>query len=199
MKKKTKHIYPCLYIYPMCVCMLTCFSNVRLLATLQAVARQAPLSMEFSRREWWSGWLCPLPGGSIFLTQEGSNLLLLCLLHWQAGSLPLVLPGKPISTIYIRVNIQFPKFLIFEEDSLCDMTPSVKSFKLNSVYGFTTTARLLEKLLLHEIKLCSSTFFHKEIFEMWRSFFFFFHLFTAFSIQYSIPVKGTYIISPVNR
>lgn len=53
------------------------------------------------------------------------------------------------------------------------MTPSVKSFKLNSVYCFTTTARLLEKLLLHEIKLCSSTFFHKEIFEMWRSYFFF--------------------------
>ena len=26
---------------------------------------------------------------------QGSNLRLLCLLHWQAGSLPLVLPGKP--------------------------------------------------------------------------------------------------------
>ena len=64
------------------------------------------------------------------------------------------------------------------------MTPSVKSFKTNSACAFTTTARLLEKLLLHEIKL--------EIF-------FFFHLFTAFSMQYSIPVKGTYMISPVNR
>ena len=30
----------------------------------------------------------------IFLTQE-SNLRLLCLLCWQAGSLPLVPPGKP--------------------------------------------------------------------------------------------------------
>ena len=30
----------------------------------------------------------------IFLTQ-GSNWHLLCLLHWQAGSLPLVPPGKP--------------------------------------------------------------------------------------------------------
>ena len=30
----------------------------------------------------------------IFLTQ-GSNLCLLCLLHWQAGSVPLTLPGKP--------------------------------------------------------------------------------------------------------
>ena len=30
----------------------------------------------------------------IFLTQ-GSNLCLLCALHWQAGSLPLAPPGKP--------------------------------------------------------------------------------------------------------
>ena len=41
-------------------------------------------------------WLCAtcalLQG--IFLTQE-SNLPLLCLLHWQAGSLPLAPPGKP--------------------------------------------------------------------------------------------------------
>ena len=34
----------------------------------------------------------------IFPTQ-GSNLHLLCLLHWQAGSLPLTLPGKPITMV----------------------------------------------------------------------------------------------------
>ena len=34
--------------------------------------------------------------GCHFLLQ-GSNPGLLCLLHWQAGSLPLVLPGKPIA------------------------------------------------------------------------------------------------------
>ena len=34
----------------------------------------------------------PLQG--IFLTQ-GPNLRLLHLLHWQAGSLPLAVPGKP--------------------------------------------------------------------------------------------------------
>ena len=37
-------------------------------------------------------WVALLQG--IFLTQ-GSNLSLLCLLHWQAGSLPLAPPGKP--------------------------------------------------------------------------------------------------------
>ena len=35
----------------------------------------------------------------IFLTQE-LNVCLLCLLHWQAGSLPLAPPGKPIPTIW---------------------------------------------------------------------------------------------------
>lgn len=78
------------------------------------------------------------------------------------------------------------------------MTPSVKSFKTNSACAFTTTARLLEKLLLHEIKLCSSTFSTRRYLKC-RDLFFFFHLFTAFSMQYSIPVKGTYMISPVNR
>ena len=31
-------------------------------ATLWAVAHQAPLSMEFSRQEYWSGLPCPSPG-----------------------------------------------------------------------------------------------------------------------------------------
>ena len=38
------------------------FSHVRSFVTLQAVAHQAPLSMEFSRREYWSGLLLPSPG-----------------------------------------------------------------------------------------------------------------------------------------
>ena len=38
---------------------------------------------------------CTLPQG-IFLTQ-GSNPCLLCLLHWEAGSLPLAPPGKPLA------------------------------------------------------------------------------------------------------
>ena len=37
---------------------------------------------------------CPALLQGIFTTQ-GSNLHLLCLLHWQAGSLPLAAPGKP--------------------------------------------------------------------------------------------------------
>ena len=39
----------------MLLLLLTHFSHVRLFATLWTVARQAPLSMGFSRQEYWSG------------------------------------------------------------------------------------------------------------------------------------------------
>ena len=42
--------------------MLSCFSHVQLFATLQTVARQALLSFEISRQEYWSGLPCPPPG-----------------------------------------------------------------------------------------------------------------------------------------
>ena len=43
-------------------CMLSCFSHVRLSVTPGTVAHQAPLSMGFSRQEYWSGLPCPPPG-----------------------------------------------------------------------------------------------------------------------------------------
>ena len=39
-----------------------CFGYVQLFATPWTVARQAPLSMGFSRQEYWSGLPCPLLG-----------------------------------------------------------------------------------------------------------------------------------------
>ena len=42
--------------------MLSHFSRVRLCASLWTVARQAPLSMGFSRQEYWSGLPFPSPG-----------------------------------------------------------------------------------------------------------------------------------------
>ena len=61
--------------------------------TLWTVDHQAPLSMGFSRQEYWSETPYGLLQG-MFQTQ-GWNPCLLRLLHWQAGSLPLVPPGKP--------------------------------------------------------------------------------------------------------
>ena len=37
-------------------------SRVQLFATLRTIARQTPLSMGFSRQEYWSGLPCPPPG-----------------------------------------------------------------------------------------------------------------------------------------
>ena len=42
--------------------MLSRFSCVQLFATLCSIAHQAPLSMGFSRQDYWSGLPCPPPG-----------------------------------------------------------------------------------------------------------------------------------------
>ena len=43
-------------------CLLGCFSCARLIVALQTIACQAPLSMGFSRQEYWSGLPCLRPG-----------------------------------------------------------------------------------------------------------------------------------------
>ena len=44
------------------MCVLSHFSHVQLFATLQIEACQSPLSMGFSRKEYWSGLPCLPPG-----------------------------------------------------------------------------------------------------------------------------------------
>ena len=73
-----------------CICMLSHFSCVWLFVTLWTAA---PLSMEFSRQEYWSGLSCSLQRD---LPNPGIEpATSLHLLHWQAGSLPLTPLGKP--------------------------------------------------------------------------------------------------------
>ena len=64
-------------------------SHVRLFVTPWTVARQAPLSMEFSRQEYWSGLPFPFPGD---LPSPGIEPRYLAL---QADSLPVEPQGKP--------------------------------------------------------------------------------------------------------
>ena len=45
-----------------CVCVLRGFSCIRLFVTPWTAAHQAPLSMGFSRQEYWRGLPCPPPG-----------------------------------------------------------------------------------------------------------------------------------------
>ena len=44
------------------LCALSGFSGVLLFVIPWTVAHQAPLSIGFSRQEYWSGWPCPFPG-----------------------------------------------------------------------------------------------------------------------------------------
>ena len=74
----------------MCACGL---SYLWLFATQWTVALQAPLSMKLSRQEYWSG--SPFhPARDRPEIVQGSSPYLLCLLHWQTGSLPPA-PRKP--------------------------------------------------------------------------------------------------------
>ena len=89
--------YDCL-----CMCACCCFSCVHLFATLWAVAYWGPLSMGFSRQEYWSGlpWLSPgdlpdprtepvsteLAGGFFTTDHQGSSRKQLpCIYCWKTS------------------------------------------------------------------------------------------------------------------
>ena len=59
--------------------MLSHFSPVRLLVTLWTVAHQAPLSMGFSRQEYWSGLLCPSLGDVLSPGIKPTSLMSTCI------------------------------------------------------------------------------------------------------------------------
>ena len=68
-----------------CARMLSRFGHVQLFVTPRTVASQAPLSMEFSRQEYWSGLPCPAPRD---LSNPGIKLVSqvdsLPLSHWRS-------------------------------------------------------------------------------------------------------------------
>ena len=71
--------------------MLSPFTGVSLFVTPRMVACQDPLSMGFSRQEYWSGLPCSSPGD---LPDPGIELVSPAL---QADFLPFELPGKLIT------------------------------------------------------------------------------------------------------
>ena len=96
------------------------------------VAHQVPLSMGFSRQEYWSRLLCP-PLQGIFPTQ-GSNTHFLCLPRWRAGSLPPVIPGKHHIYIHIHAFLYSLFFPILME--LYSRKEKKKSLPLSDMYTF---------------------------------------------------------------
>ena len=69
-----------------------------LLLLPSTVARQASVSMEFPRQEYWSGLPFLSPG---YLPNEGSNP---CLLHWQVDSFTTEPPGKAMCVLMYTVH-----------------------------------------------------------------------------------------------
>ena len=98
--------------------LLSRFSRVRLCATLW---RQAPPSWDSPGKDTGGGCHALVQG--IFPIQ-GSNLHLLCLLHWQMGSLPLVPPGKAMCT-YIPSFLDFLPIQVTREH--CVQPPELYS------------------------------------------------------------------------
>ena len=77
------------------ICMLSHFSSVWLFASLWNVAHQVPLSMGFSRQEYWSGSSCPPPR---HLPHPGTEPASLMSIAFAGGFFTLALPGKPLTT-----------------------------------------------------------------------------------------------------
>ena len=83
------------YSWGLCA-VLSHFSYVRLFVTQWTTACQAPLSMGFSRQEYWSRLLCPLPGD---LPDAGIKLMSPAAATLQADSLLLSNWGSPLGAI----------------------------------------------------------------------------------------------------
>ena len=82
----------------MCACLLSRFSHVQLFATLWTVALQSPLSMGFSRQEYWSGLpFLPIGGLPDPEIKPASPAL-------ADGFFTTEPPGKPVLYSYIREN-----------------------------------------------------------------------------------------------
>ena len=125
--------------------MLSHFSHVQLCATLWTVVGQAPLSVGFSRQEYWNEFPCPPPGGlpnpriePASVTSPGIGRLILY-------PVPL---GRPYKGIYpcqyldfnplLAFNLQncrTNKFVLFKQISLRQFVTSALENKYISCYG----------------------------------------------------------------
>ena len=127
----------------LCVCMQSCFSAVWLFEILRTVAGQAPLSMRFSRQEYWSGLPFPPPG---HLTNRGIEPMTL-----MSSALP---GGFFTTSAYLHLYLNMSHFTIYiGEDEFLGLNPYLKELSKgfspqNLPYLFT-----LEDILVKFIKL----------------------------------------------
>ena len=118
------------------------------------VACQTLLSMEFFSKD--IGVHCHFLLQRIFLTR-GLNLHLLCLLHWQVGSLPLTPPGKPLihNPLERCMYLLWPLFLRIQVGVLLSSTSWVAHLKAFGPVGTRHAMHLWLKSSF--LPLCVST------------------------------------------
>ena len=106
-----------------CVCVCVCAhvqSIVLTLATPWTAAHQAPLSMEFSRKEYWTGLPCPPPGD---LSKPGIESASLtspalagwCFTSWAAGK-PQFLAWRSLNSVKEKEYIQRAIFTLQQDN-----------------------------------------------------------------------------------
>ena len=109
-------------------CLLNRLSCVWFCVTLWTAACQAPLSMGFSRQEYWSGLPCPPPGG---MTQ-GSNLSLLRLLALAGRFFSTTITWEVQSTSRmwdIKMVVSFSKFFLMVLQTLDPLVKVLRRFR----------------------------------------------------------------------
>ena len=91
--------------------MLSCFSHVQLLTTQETVARQAALSLGFSRQEYESGLPCSPPGHLLDPENESLPLMSPALASgffttratWEAASVMITCQREIMAWLYLGV------------------------------------------------------------------------------------------------
>ena len=82
-----------------CLCMCVCaLRHVQLFATPRTIAHQAPLSMGFSRQDYWRGFPFHSPGD---LPDPGIKPVSPTNLHWQADILSL----SPWGSLHLEADV----------------------------------------------------------------------------------------------
>ena len=128
-----------IYVYQMrvCVCVCVCVFSCSVMSnSLQPhrLAHQAPLSIGFSRREYWSGLSVPSPGDLPYLGIEPASLAL----HWQESACI----GKQF--LYHPRHLGSPIY-----------TPNICP-----LIGQSDTPEVLPRMLRHERPWCESGALH---------------------------------------
>ena len=138
--------------YPACV--LNRFSHVWLFASPWTVARQAPLSMELFRQEYWSGLPCLPPGD---LPDSGIEPISPASPALPADSLPPEPLGKPHVLPCWRVNREH------------GAKPNHSNWAISRPASLSNTVYVSEVILDHQVTSCPSSWLniHRQVHQRW--------------------------------